>query len=146
MLDTVVLSEMRKRQIDRNVLQWMSDRAGQPLFVSTVTIGEIERGIEAVRFRDPAFTAALADWLEETIGLYGDRILPVDIAIARRCGRLAARLGHPNLDLLIAATALKHGLTVATRNVRHFLPTGVAIEARGVNRRRPSRVRAAKAG
>lgn len=127
-LDTVVLSEMRKRQIDRNVRQWMSDRAAQPLFVSTVTIAEIERGVEAVRSSDPAFAATLADWLEETIGLYGDRILSVDIAIARLWGRLAARLGHHNVDLLIAATALEHGLIVATRNVRHFLPTGVAVE------------------
>ena len=127
-LDTVVLSEMRKRQIDRNVRQWMSDRSAQPLFVSTVTIGEIERGVEAVRSSDPAFAATLADWLEETIGLYGDRILSVDIAIARLWGRLAARLGHHNVDLLIAATALEHGLIVATRNVRHFLPTGVAVE------------------
>lgn len=73
---------MRKRQIDRNVRQWMSQRAAQPLFVSTVTIGEIERGIEDVRIREPAFAGTLAGWLEETIGLYEDRILPIDIAIA----------------------------------------------------------------
>ena len=58
---------------------------------------------------------------------YGDRILPVDVATARRWGQLSAVLGHESADILIAATALEHGLTVATRNVRHFEPTGVAV-------------------
>ena len=128
LLDTVVLSEIRKRQADPNVVRWMRDKTRQLLFLSAVTVGEIERGVETARSQDPVFANALADWLEETIALYQDRILPVDITIARRWGRLAARLGHANVDLMIAATALEHGLTVATRNVRHFLPTGVAVE------------------
>jgi predicted nucleic acid-binding protein len=67
-------------------------------------------------------------WLERLIDVYSDRILPVDVAVARLWGRLSARIGHPGNDLIIAATALEHGLTVATRNVRHFIPTGAAIE------------------
>lgn len=128
LLDTVVLSEMRKRNGDPNVLLWMRDKAAQPLFVSAVTIGDIERGVESQRRHNPDFAEALGSWLDQLIGIYEDRILPIDVAVARRWGRLTARLGHSGVDLLIAATALEHGLTVATRNVRHFLPTGVAIE------------------
>ncbi|MGH7063048.1 MAG: PIN domain-containing protein [Stellaceae bacterium] len=70
----------------------------------------------------------MGSWLEQLIDVYEDRILPVDVAVARRWGQLTARLGHAGVDLLIAATALEHGLTVATRNLRHFLPTGAAVE------------------
>jgi len=59
---------------------------------------------------------------------YRDRILPVDTPIARRWGQLCSRIGHGSADLLIAATALEHGLSVVTRNVRHFVPTGVVVE------------------
>ena len=128
LLDTVVLSEMRKRQGDPNVLRWLDGKAAELLFISTVTIGEIERGVETARRRDPTFAETLGLWLEELIDAYADRILPVDLVIARRWGQLTARLGHAGIDLLIAATALEHGLTVATRNVRHFAPTGVAVE------------------
>jgi predicted nucleic acid-binding protein len=65
--------------------------------------------------------------LDRVLGWYGDRILPVDVALARRWGQLSATLGHDGADLLIAATALEHGLTVVTRNMRHFEPTGVAV-------------------
>jgi predicted nucleic acid-binding protein len=119
---------MRKRQGDPNVLRWLAGKAAELLFISTVTIGEIERGVETARRRDPTFAEALGLWLEELIDSYENRILPVDLVIARRWGQLTARLGHAGIDLLIAATALEHGLTVATRNVRHFAPTGVAVE------------------
>lgn len=67
-------------------------------------------------------------WVEKTIADYADRLIPVDTAIARRWGRLSARIGNSGADLMIAATALEHSLTVVTRNIRHFAPTGVAIE------------------
>jgi len=89
---------------------------------------EVERGIERQRRPNPDFAEALLAWLERSIAFYADRILPVTTSIGRRWGRLSARLGHDSVDLLIAATALEHGLTVATRNVRNFAPTGVAIE------------------
>lgn len=91
-----------------------------------MTSGEIERGIVRQAGRDPAFSQTLAAWLDRVLGLYGDRILGVDVGIARRRGRLSAELGHDGADLLIAATALEHGLTVVTRNVRHYEETGVA--------------------
>src|SRR5439155_23000089 len=97
-------------------------------FLSTITVGEIERGIERQRRQDPAFAEALLAWLERSIAAYQDRILPVTIAVARRWGRLSARIGHDGADLMIAATALEHGLIVVTRNLRHFVQTGVPVE------------------
>jgi hypothetical protein len=128
LLDTVVFSELYKRHRHPGFVRWLRDKMEESLFVSTITIGEIERGIERQRPRDPQFAAALTGWLDRSLGLYDERILSVTTLIARRWGVLSARLGHSGADLLIAATALEHGLTVATRNVRHFLPTGVAVE------------------
>lgn len=128
LIDTVVLSELRKRQRHAGVVRWLRDKAVDALFLSAMTIGEIERGVVRQRSRNPAFAEALGGWLDRTIEIYGDRILAVDTRVARRWGRLSARIGHGGADLLIAATALEHGLTLVTRNVRHFLPAGVPIE------------------
>lgn len=127
LLDTVIVSELRKRQPDRNVLVWISAQQEDQLHLSIVTLGEIERGIEKRRKGDPAFADALTVWLESLTRLYADRILPVTPSVARRWGRLSAQLGHESADLLIAATALTYGLTVVTRNTSHFEPTGVSL-------------------
>lgn len=129
LLDTVVLSELRKppRQRNRNLVHWIEGVASQDLFVSVVTIGEIERGIERQRQFDPPFAGSLAAWLDTVLRAYEGRILQVDIAVARRWGRLSQRIGNKGLDLAVAATALEHGLTVATRNVSDFEPTGVSV-------------------
>ena len=92
-----------------------------------MTVREIERGITQQQRHNPAFARDLAVWLDRVLAWYGDRILPVDAATARRWGQLSAALGNDSADLLIAATALEHGLTVVTRNVRHFEPTGVSV-------------------
>jgi predicted nucleic acid-binding protein len=126
LLDTVVLSEMRKRRRDAGVVAWIERVAPADLFVSVVTIGEIEHGIEKQRSTDERFAADLAAWLEVTLRAYGDRVLPLDVNVARRWGRLAAKVGNKGLDLAVAATALEHGLTVVTRNVSDFAPTGAA--------------------
>jgi len=126
LLDTVVLSELRKRNRNAGVVAWMTERASADLFVSVVTVGEIERGIARQRERDPAFAIALHEWFDRTLTLWGERILPFDLGAARRWGRLSAELGHDDADVMIAATALERGLTVVTRNVRRFQPTGVA--------------------
>lgn len=123
----MVLSELRKPDRHPGVVGWLRDKPAGELFLSVVTIGEIERGIVRQRGRDAAFAEALETWLDRTIIIHGDRILPVDSAVARRWGALSGRIGHDGADLLIAATALEHGLTVVTRNVRHFEPTGVAV-------------------
>lgn len=128
LLDTVVLSELRKRQPRAPVAEWFAGKESGDLFISTITIGEVERGIARQREHNPPFAEALESWLHRLLDEYGDRILPVSIPVARRWGRLTARIGHPGIDLLIAATALEYGFTVVTRNVRDFVPTGVAIE------------------
>jgi toxin FitB len=97
------------------------------LYLSVVTIGEIEKGIAKQRRRDPAFARRLAAWLDGVLRHYAARVLPVDVNVARRWGRLADAHGHAGADLLIAATALEHGLTVVTRNTRHFERTGAVL-------------------
>lgn len=126
LLDTVVLSELRKRRRNLHVITWLESVSEEDLFVSVVTIAEIERGIERQRRLDPAFADALDAWLAVVLRVYADRILPLDLDTARRWGRLPARIGDHDMDLAIAATALEHGLTVVTRNVADFAPTGVA--------------------
>lgn len=127
LLDTVVLSELRKAKPSRKVVQWIKAQEADSMFVSVVSVGEIERGVEKARKSDAVFAAELEQWLESLLNLYADRILPVSANAARLWGRLSARLGHDGADLLIAATALAHGCTVVTRNVKHFAPTGVRV-------------------
>ena len=127
LLDTDVISELRRRRRNRNVVAWISNVSAADLFLSVVTIGEIELGIARQRVRNPNVAKNLADWLEVTLRAYEERILPLTVGIARRWGRLAAQLGNKQLDLAIAATALEHGLTVVTRNVSDFEPTGVTV-------------------
>lgn len=86
--------------------------------------GKIELGIERQRTVNPAFAKDLENWLDVVLRAYAERILPLDVNVARRWGRLAANIGNKGLDLAIAATALEHGLTVVTRNLSDFLPTG----------------------
>jgi predicted nucleic acid-binding protein len=129
LLDTVVLSELRKRQEqrNRNVVAWIANIRSQDMFISVVTIGEIERGIERQREINPHFGDDLAAWLDVILRNYEGRILPVTVAVARRWGRLSHQIGNKGLDLAVAATALEHGLIVATRNVSDFTPTGVSV-------------------
>ena len=127
LLDTDVLSALRRRGRNPEIARWVETQRTVDLHLSVVTVGEIERGIARQQRRDAAFAQELAVWLDRLLAWYGERILPVDIATARRWGRLSAALGHDSVDLLIAATALEHGLTVVTRNVRHFEPTGVPL-------------------
>lgn len=77
--------------------------------------------------RDPSFARELSVWLDRVLTWYGDRVLGVDVPTARRWGRLSGDLGHESADLIIAATALEHGLTVVSRNTRHFEPAGVQV-------------------
>jgi len=127
LVDTDVLSALGKRRRHPNVEAWIARQRTSDLFVSVITIGEIERGITLRRGRDSNFAVALARWLDQTLNLYGNRVLPFDLASARRWGQLSAALGHSGADLQIAATALEHGLTVVTGNVSDFAPTGVSV-------------------
>lgn len=127
LVDTDVLSALSKRRPNANVAGWIARQRGSDLFVSVVSIGEIERGIALQRRSNPEFASVLAAWLDQMLTIYGDRILPFDLAAARRWGALSAILGNEGADLQIAATAIEHGLTVVTRNVSDFEPTGVAV-------------------
>src|SRR5262249_499494 len=123
LLDTDVLSELSKRKRNPNVVAWLGSAAEIDLFLSSVTVAEIELAIDRHRRVDPGFAQQLERWLDVTLRVYGERILPLTVGVARRWGRLAAQIGNKSLDLAIAATALEHGLTVVTRNVSHFAPT-----------------------
>jgi predicted nucleic acid-binding protein len=127
LIDTVTLSELRRRRRNPEVVAWFEAQRASDLFLSVVSIGEIERGIMRQRGADPAFADALAAWLDRVLALYGEQVLPFDLQAARRWGVLSATLGNDSVDLMIAATALEHGLTVVTRNVSDFTPTKVAV-------------------
>ena len=127
LIDTDVLSTLRRRERSPDIVRWIAAQRTTDLYLSVVSIGEIERGIAGARRRDPALARSLAGWLDTLIALYAERILPVDLSAARRWGRLSAAMGHEGADLLIAATAIENGLTVVTRNVRHFEPTGAPV-------------------
>ena len=127
LIDTDVLSALRRRDRNPAIVRWIESQRITDLYLSVITIGEIERGIEQQRRHNPDFARDLSGWLDRMLDWYGNRILPVDTTTARRWGQLSAELGHESADLLIASTALEHGLTVATRNVRHFEPAGVAV-------------------
>lgn len=126
LVDTNVVSEIRKARPNAAVQSWARKTPSDQLFLSVISVGEIQNGADRVRSRDPAFAAALDQWIAELIVNFGDNLLPVSLAIARRWGRLTA-LGRNDTDVLIAATAAEHGLTVATRNTRHFADLGVAV-------------------
>lgn len=127
LLDTDVLSELRKPKRNPAVAKWFDAVPDFELHVSMITLVEIERGIERQRKPNSAFAKDLEEWLERILRGFDERILPLTINIARRWGRLAAQLGNKELDLAIAATALEHGLTVVTGNTSHFDRTGTPI-------------------
>jgi predicted nucleic acid-binding protein len=127
LVDTDVLSELRRAKRNPNVVEWIKEIAPTDLHICAVTVFEIEFGIEQQRRDDPAFAKRLETWLGDTLRFYGERVLPLTTNIAQRWGRLAIKVGHKELDLALAATALEHGLTVVTRNVTHYERTGVLI-------------------
>ena len=130
LLDTNVLSALRKLSPDHRLVHWLGaqdPQDPQDTFISTITVMEIERGIQKKRRVDTRFANKLEAWLLDNIAAYGDRVLPITTAISRRWGRLQIELRRADTDIPIAATALEHNLTVVTRNVRHFDKTGAAI-------------------
>ena len=127
LLDTMVLSELRKSRRDPSLVGWLEHVRPTDVYLSVVTIGEVEKGIAKQQRRNPAFAERLADWLDSVLRYHAPRILAIDLSIARRWGRLADTHGHAGADLLIAATAIEHGLALVTRNVRHFEGTGVPL-------------------
>lgn len=127
-LDTNVISAVRRPDRAPQVAAWLRGRSEQDLFLSVVTLGEIERGIRQQESRDVAFARDLRAWLDRTILLFSDRLIPFEAEDARIWGRLSAEIGHNGADLMIAASALRHGAIVVTGNVSDFAPTGAAAE------------------
>lgn len=128
LLDTNVVSELRKgERADANVRSWFSELADEEIYLSVLTIGEIRRGVESVRRRDPDSAAALDSWLARLGEAYRDRMLPVDRAIAEEWGRMNVPDPLPVVDGLLAATAKVAGLTFATRNVADVEGSGVEL-------------------
>ncbi|MEI6545349.1 MAG: type II toxin-antitoxin system VapC family toxin [Methylococcales bacterium] len=127
LLDTDILSAIRRKQRDQNLEKWLHSINSLDVYISVVTIGEVERGITQQRRNNPEFAEDLQRWLDTILHRYQQRILPLSISIAQRWGRLSGELGHNSADLMIAATALEHNLIVATRNTRHFEPTQVGL-------------------
>ena len=130
-LDTNVVSELRKVRLgkaDANVATWTESVDAADLFVSAITILELELGVLSIERKDAAQGAMLRAWLEQhVLPEFSGRTLPVDTAVAQRCARLHVPDKRGERDALIAATALVHGMTVVTRNVADFKLTGVAI-------------------
>lgn len=127
LIDTNVLSALRRAERAPQVARWLSAQPEEALHLSSITIGEIERGIALQRHRNPDFASDLRLWLDRTTELFAARIVPFGAAEARVWGQLSARIGHDGADLMIAATALVHGAVVATRNLSDFEPTGVRL-------------------
>ena len=127
LLDTCVVSELTRKLPDASVIHWLSGHAGEAA-MTVVTVGEVQYGIE--RLAPGRQRNALQHWFDGLCGQYASRILASDEPVWRAFGRLKASLeaiGRPqdDLDLLIAATATVHQLTLVTRNTRHFEDSGV---------------------
>jgi predicted nucleic acid-binding protein len=131
LLDTNVLFELRKAgdgKADARVVGWLSRGDATSFYLSVVTLMEIEIGVLRIERRDVAQGTRLRVWMNQYIlPEFVDRTLPIDRAVVLRCAPLHVPDLRPERDALIAATALVHGLTVVTRNVADFAPTGVPV-------------------
>lgn len=131
LLDTNVVSELRKAaagRADAGVVAWASSVPAADLYLSAISVLELELGILRLERRDGSQASVLRSWLHDRVlPAFSGRILPVDQAVALRCARLHVPDPRSDRDGLIAATALVHGMTVVTRNLRDFAETGVPL-------------------
>jgi len=119
LVDTNVISELRRRDPDANVRAWFAQRPATELYLSVLTLGEIRKGVEALT--DSGRRTVLNQWLERELPVFfADRLLPIDAAVAHQWGQLLAKAGRslPAIDSLLAATALHHNLVLVTRNLK----------------------------
>lgn len=131
LLDTNVVSELRKvrsGKADAGVAQWAEQTRAAELYLSVISLHELDIGVLLRERKDAEQGRMLREWLEQhVLPAFADRVLPVDVAVARASARLHVPDPRPVRDALIAATALIHDMTVVTRNIADFEPTGVAI-------------------
>ncbi len=132
LLDTNVISELRKAgsgRADSSVLRWANEHDADTLFVSVVTLMELEIGILSIERKDPARGKLLREWFQcQVLVEFDRRTLAIDAAVALRCAKLHLPDRRSERDALIAATALVHGMCVVTRNIDDFIGSGVAVE------------------
>lgn len=131
LVDTNVVSELRKVHLGKanpNVVTWANTVNASDLFISVITIMELELGVLAIERRDSHQGTLLRKWLvQQVLPEFAERTLAIDTPVAQRCARLHVPDKRGERDALIAATALVHGMTVITRNIDDFKPTGVNI-------------------
>ncbi len=128
LVDTNVISELRKNErCDSGVASWFSSVGAEDIFLSVLTFGELRKGIELIRRRDPPSAGFLEIWLKELSVAYSDRILGVDHETAEEWGRMNVPDQLPVIDSLLAATAKVHGMVLVTRNVKDVEPSGVKL-------------------
>jgi toxin FitB len=127
LLDTNVLSELRKPKPAAAVAHWFDQVTGPALFISVLAVGEVRQGIERIRPRDPGQAQVFERWLSALKHEFADRILPLTTTEVEAWGRLNAPTPLPVIDGLQAATALVHGLTFVTRNTSHLARTGIPL-------------------
>jgi len=128
LIDTNIISEVRRgKRCNPNVAGWYQSIADASLYLSVLVIGEIRKGVEIVRLKDAAQATALENWLIAVDRAFGERILPVDRAVAHEWGRLSARRPLPVIDGLLAATANVHRMILVTRNTVDISDLGVHI-------------------
>lgn len=128
LLDTNVLSELRRKTPDARVVRWFSQRPAGTLYLSVLTLGEIRKGIEMLA--DQRRRLALMDWLDiELPAFFSGRVLDIDTAVADRWGRIVAHAGRPlpSIDSLLIATAVQHGMTLVSRNLRDVEGLGAPV-------------------
>ena len=125
LIDTCVISELRKSNCNQGVAAWMASIEPDEVFLSVLTLGEIRRGIELHRSKDAKAAGSLERWLVGLETHYAERILPITAAIADTWSRLSLHQPLPVFDGLIAATGLEHKLTVVTQNTKDFARSGV---------------------
>jgi toxin FitB len=127
LLDTNVVSEVRRTRPNMGVAEWFDNVRASDLFLSVLVVGEIRQGIERLAARAPDRAEAIEKWLAQLVNTYGDRIAPVTTEVAEVWGRLNAMEPLPVVDGLIAATALANDWTLVTRNTRDVKSTGVRV-------------------
>ncbi|TCC23028.1 type II toxin-antitoxin system VapC family toxin [Kribbella speibonae] len=127
LLDTNVVSELRKKSPDPGVVDWVKSVKSAQLYLSVLVVGEIKYGVERLATRDPRRAAAIDVWRERLVRSYSDRIVPVSLEVAEVWGRLNAGARLPLADGLMAATALVHDWTFVTRNTADVERTGARL-------------------
>lgn len=128
LIDTNIISEIRKKsRCDRNVAAWYASIEDDEVYLSVLVVGEIRKGVELARRRNPAQAGALERWLKEVALAFADRIIPVDRAITDEWGAMSAKRSLPVIDALLAATAKVHGLVLVTRNDAHVADLGAEV-------------------